>query len=58
MSASPAPTYMGLTPRRPDITDAPNQVFMFNNLLDLMIGGIRGNTIAAIGTINPESLCI
>ncbi len=37
---------------------APDQVFKFGNFLDCLIGSIRGNTIAAIGTINPGSLCI
>jgi hypothetical protein len=36
---------------------APNQVFEFNNFLDCLIGGIEANTISAIGTINPGSLC-
>jgi hypothetical protein len=36
---------------------APNQVFQFNNFLEHLIGGIKGNTISAIGTINPGSLC-
>jgi hypothetical protein len=58
MSVSPALTYTGLIPKKPDITGAPNQVFKFNNLLDQLIGSIKGNTIAAIGTINPGSLCI
>ncbi len=41
-----------LFPKRPDITGAPN-----NNFLDCLIGGIKANTIPAIGTINPGSLC-
>jgi hypothetical protein len=36
---------------------APNQVFKFDNFLDRLIGGIKANTISAIGTINLESLC-
>jgi hypothetical protein len=36
---------------------APNQVFKFDNFLDRLIGGIKANTISAIGTINPGSLC-
>jgi hypothetical protein len=34
---------------------APDQVFKFDNFLDCLIGG--ANTISAIGTINPGSLC-
>ncbi len=51
-------TYMGSINKRPDITGNPYQVFMFENLLDQLIGDIKGNTIAAIGTINPGYLCI
>jgi hypothetical protein len=58
MSASPAPTYMGSILKRPDIMGAPNQVFKFDNFLDRLIGSIKRNTIAAIGTISPGSLCI
>ncbi len=58
MSASPAPTYMGLIPKRPDITGAPKKVFKFNNFLERLIGSIKGSTIASIGTINPGSLLI
>ncbi len=58
MNVSPEPTYTGSIPKRPDITGAPNQVFKFDNFLDSLIGGIRGNTVAAIGTINPGLLCI
>jgi hypothetical protein len=36
---------------------APNQVFMFDNFLDCLIGGIKANTISAIRTINLGSLC-
>jgi hypothetical protein len=50
-------TYMASFPKRPDIMGAPNQVFKFNNFLDCLIGGIKANTISAIGTINPGSLC-
>ncbi len=58
MKISPAPTYTGSIPKRPDITGAPDQVFKFDNFLDCLIGGIRRNTVAAIGTINPGLLCI
>jgi hypothetical protein len=47
-------TYMAsFLPKRPDITGAPNQVFKFDNFLDCLIGGIKADTISAIGTINP-----
>jgi hypothetical protein len=51
-------TYVTSLPKRNDITGAPNQVFKFDNLLDYLTGSIRAKTIAAIGTINPGSLCI
>jgi hypothetical protein len=44
--------------KRNDITGAPDQVFKFDNFLDYLTDGIRAKTIAAIGTINPGSLCI
>jgi hypothetical protein len=44
-------------PKRPDIMGAPDQVFQFNNFLEHLIGGIKANTISAIGTINLGSLC-
>jgi hypothetical protein len=50
-------TYTASFPKRPNITGAPNQVFKFNNFLERLIGGIKANTISAIGTINPGSLC-
>jgi hypothetical protein len=49
---------MASFPKRPDITGAPDQVFKFENFLDCLIGGIKANTISAIGTINPGSLCM
>jgi hypothetical protein len=57
MSVTANTTYMASFPKRPDITGAPDQVFQFNNFLERLIGGIKGNTISAIGTINPGSLC-
>ncbi len=51
MSVSPALTYTGLIPKRPDNLGAPNQAFKFDNFLDRLTGGIKGITIAAIGTI-------
>ncbi len=58
MSFPTETTYMTSFPKRNDITGAPNQVFKFDNFLDYLMGGIRAKTIAAIGTINPGSLCI
>ncbi len=57
MSVIANTTYMASFPKRPNITGAPNQVFKFNNFLDRLIGGIKANTISAIGTINPGFLC-
>jgi hypothetical protein len=56
MSITANTTYTVSFPKRPDITGAPDQVFQFNNLLEHLIGGIKANTISAIGTINPGSL--
>jgi hypothetical protein len=49
--------YTASFPKRPIIMGAPDQVFKFDNFLDCLIGGIKANTISAIGTINPGSLC-
>jgi hypothetical protein len=57
MSVTAKTTYTASFPNRPDITGAPNQVFQFNNFLELLIGGIKANAISTIGTINPGSLC-
>jgi hypothetical protein len=57
MSVTTNTTYVASFSKRPNITGAPNQVFQFNNFLECLIGGIKANTISAIGTINPESLC-
>ena len=51
-------TFVTSFPKRNDITGAPDQVFKFDNILDHLTGGIRTKTIAAIGTINPGSLCL
>ena len=51
-------TYMTSFLKRNDITGAPDQVFKFDNLLDCLTSGIRANRIAAVGTINPGSLCL
>ena len=51
-------TFVTSFPKRNDITGALDQVFTFDNFLDHLTGGIRANTIAAIGTINPGSLCL
>jgi hypothetical protein len=57
MSVTANTTYTASFPKRPNITGAPDQVFNFNNFLDRLIGGIKANTISAIWTINPGSLC-
>jgi hypothetical protein len=57
MSNPAETTYMASYPKRNDITGAPNQVFKFDNFLTHLIGGIKA-AIAAIGTINPGSLCL
>ncbi len=57
MSITANTTYTASFPKRPDITGAPNQVLQFNNFLERLIGGIKANTVSAIGTINPGSLC-
>jgi hypothetical protein len=57
MSVAANPTYTASFPKRPNITGAPKQVFKFDNFLDHLIGGIKANTISAIGTINSGSLC-
>ena len=36
----------------------PDQVFMFSNFMDHLIGGIRAETIAALGTVVPGSLSL
>ena len=51
-------TYVTSFPKRNDIMGAPDQVFKFDQFLDYLTGGIRAKTIAAIGIINPGSLCI
>ncbi len=58
MSIPTKTTYVTSFPKRNDITGSPDQVFKFDNFLDYLICGIRAKTIAAIGTINPGSLCI
>jgi hypothetical protein len=50
-------TYTTSFPKRLSTTGAPNQVFKFDNFLDQLIRGIKANTISAIGTIHPGSLC-
>jgi hypothetical protein len=58
MSIPTKTTYVTSFPNRNNITGALDQVFKFGNFLDYLTGGIRAKTIAAIGTINPGSLCI
>ncbi len=57
MSITSNTTYTASSPKRPDIMGAPDQVFQFNNFLEHLVGGIKANTISAIGAINPGSLC-
>jgi hypothetical protein len=57
MSVTADTTYTASSPKRPNITGAPDQVFQSNNFLESLIGGIKANTISAIGTINLGSLC-
>jgi hypothetical protein len=57
MSITADTTYMASFPKRPDIMGAPDHVFKFKNFFDRLIGDIKANTISAIGTINPGSLC-
>jgi hypothetical protein len=57
MSITANTTYTAYFPKRPNITGAPDQVLKFNNFLDCLIGGIKANTISAIGTINSGSVC-
>jgi hypothetical protein len=57
MSITANTTYTASFPKRPNITGAPDQVFQSNNFLERLIGGIKANTISAIGTIYPGSLC-
>ncbi len=51
------PTWLP-TPRRTISREQPDQVFKFDNFLTHLMGGTETNTIAAIGTINPGSLCL
>jgi hypothetical protein len=57
MSVTANTTYTASFPKRPNTTGAPDQVFQFDNFLERLIGGIKANTISAIGIINPGSLC-
>jgi hypothetical protein len=57
MSVTANTTYMATFPKRSNITGAPDKVFQFNIFLKRLIGGIKTNTISAIGAINPGSLC-
>ena len=58
MSVDTASYYMDLYPQHPDITGEPDQVFKFDNFLEYLLGGIKANTISAIGTHNAGSMCI
>jgi hypothetical protein len=57
MSVTANTTYTASFSKRPNISRAPYQVFKFDSFLDCLIGGIKANTISAVGTINPGSLC-
>jgi hypothetical protein len=56
MSITANTTHTASFPKRPNITGAPDQVFQFKNFLERLIGGIKANTISAIGAINSGSL--
>ena len=58
MSVATNSYYTDSYQKRPDITGAPDQVFKFNNFLEYLLGGIKANTISAIGTLNSGSMCI
>ena len=58
MSVDTVSYYTDLYQQCPDITGAPDQVFKFNNFLEYLLGGIKANTISAIGTLNAGSMCI
>ena len=58
MSVDTTTYYTDSYPLRPDITGAPDQVFKFDNFLEHLLGGIKANTISAIGTLNAGSMCL
>ncbi len=58
MSVATNSYYTDSYQKRPDITKAPDQVFKFNNFLVNLLGGIKANTISAIGTLNSGSMRI
>ena len=58
MSVDTVSYYTDSYQQRPNITGAPDQVFKFNNFLEYLLGGIKANTISAIGTLNAGSMCI
>jgi hypothetical protein len=58
MSVATNSYYTDSYKKRPDIMGAPDQVFKFNNFLEYLLGGIKANTIPAIGTLNSGSMCI
>jgi hypothetical protein len=47
---------MASIPKRPNLTGKPDQVFKLANFIDHLIGGIRAETITAIGTVSPGLL--
>ena len=58
MSKTVVTSYTTSIPKRPDLTGKPKQVFKFDNFMDHLIGGIRAETIAALGTVVPGSLSL
>lgn len=58
MSIPTITSYTASIPKRPDLTGKPDQVFKFTNFMDHLIGGIRAETISALGTIAPGSLSL
>ncbi len=58
MSVATNSYYTDSYQKRPGITGAPDQVFKLNNFLEYLLGGIKANTISAIGTLNSATMCI
>jgi hypothetical protein len=58
MSNITVTSYTASIPKRPDLMGKPDQVFVFTNFMDHLIGGIRAETITALGTVTPGSLSL
>ncbi len=56
MSNTIVTAYTTSIPKRPDLMGKPDQVFIFTNFMDHLIGGIKAKTITALGTVAPGSL--